>query len=56
MVGAVIIAHGFIGNELIAPAEYILGKIEGITAVSFDNERSAFESREAIVKAMRQVN
>ena len=38
MVGAVIIAHSFVGKELIATAEYIVGKIEGLVAVSIDSE------------------
>ena len=38
MVGAVIIALSGIGKELIATAEYIVGKIEGLVAVSIDSE------------------
>jgi len=56
MVGAVIIAHSFIGKELIATAEYIVGKIEGITAVSIDCETNAFEARRAISEAIKQVD
>jgi PTS system mannose-specific IIA component len=56
MVGAVIIAHSFIGKELIATAEYIVGKIESITSVSIDYETNAFEARKAISQAMKQVD
>ena len=55
MVGAVIIAHSFIGKELIAAAEYLVGNIEGITTVSVQFERNAFEARKAISEAIRQV-
>jgi PTS system mannose-specific IIA component len=56
MVGAVIIAHSFIGKELIATAEYIVGKIEGITAVSIDFKMNAFEARKTISEAIKQID
>jgi len=56
MVGAVIIAHSFIGEELINTAEYILGKIEGVTAVSIDCEMNSFEARKRISQAIGQVD
>lgn len=56
MIGAVIIAHSFIGKELIATAEYIVGKIEDITAVSIDSETNAFEARKTISGAIKQVD
>jgi PTS system mannose-specific IIA component len=56
MVGAVIVAHSSIGKELIATAEYIVGKIEGITAVSIDCETNAFEARKAIARALKEVD
>ena len=56
MVGAVIIAHSSIGKELIATAEYLVGKLEGITAVSIDFEKSVFEARKAISQAIKQVD
>lgn len=56
MVGAVIIAHSLIGKELIQTAEYIVGKIEGITAVSIDCETNAFEARRTILGAIKQVD
>jgi PTS system mannose-specific IIA component len=56
MVGALIVAHSFIGNELIAAAEYIVGKMEGIVAVSIDFRMNAFEARKIISEAIKQVN
>jgi PTS system mannose-specific IIA component len=55
MVGAVIIAHSFIGKELIATAEYIFGKIDGIVAVSIDCKMDALEARKVISEAIKQV-
>ena len=56
MVGAVVIAHSNIGKELIATAEYIVGKIEGITSISIDDETNVFETRKKILEAIRQLN
>jgi len=56
MVGAVIIAHSSIGKELIATAEYLVGKLEGITAVSIDFEENVFEARKAISQAIKLVD
>ncbi len=56
MVGAVIIAHTSMGRELIAAAEYLVGKIEGISSVSIDCETNAFDARKAISQAMKQVD
>ena len=56
MVGAVIIAHSSIGKELIATAEYLVGKLEGITAVSIDVEENVFQARKAISQAIKLVD
>lgn len=56
MVGAVIVAHCAIGRELIATAEYLVGKIEGIAAVSIDCKTNASESRTLISKAVTRVD
>ena len=56
MIGAVIIGHSFVGKELIVTAEYIVGKIEGIAAVSIDGETNAFEARKRISDAIKQVS
>jgi mannose/fructose-specific phosphotransferase system component IIA len=45
MIGVVIIAHSSMGKELITTAEYIVGKIKGITSVSVDYEANVFEAR-----------
>lgn len=55
MVCAVIIAHSFIGRKLVATAEYIVGKIKGLTAVSIDCKTSAFKARKAIARAINEV-
>jgi PTS system mannose-specific IIA component len=56
VVGAVIIAHSFIGKELIETAEYLVGKIEGIIAISIDFKMKAFEVRKVISEAMKQID
>jgi len=56
MVGAVIVAHSLIGKELIATAEYIVGPMNGIAAVSIDCKMEAFEARQKISEAMNQVD
>jgi mannose PTS system EIIA component len=56
MVGAVIIAHSLIGKELIETAQYIIGKIEGIIAISIDFKMNVFEARKLISEAMKQID
>ncbi len=56
MVGVVTIAHSFIGKELIATAEYIVGKMDGIFAVSIDCQMSALEARSIISEAIKKVD
>jgi len=56
MVGAVIVAHSFIGKELIATAEYIVGKMEGIASVSIDCQMSALEARKIISEAIKKID
>jgi PTS system mannose-specific IIA component len=56
VVGAVIIAHSFIGKELIATAEYFVGPMNGIAAVSVNCKMEAFEARQIISEAMKQVD
>jgi PTS system mannose-specific IIA component len=56
MIGAVIVAHSSIGKELIAAAEYMVGRIEGISSVSIHCEMNAFEARKVIAQAMKQVD
>lgn len=56
MVGAVVLTHSFIARELIATAEYLLGKMEGIAAVSLDGMRNAMEARKIISEAIQSVD
>jgi len=56
VVGAVIIAHSFIGKELIATAEYFVGPMNGIAAVSINSKMEAFEARQIISETMKQVD
>ena len=56
MVGAVIIAHSSVGKGLLGTAEYIVGKIEGITSVSIVYETNVFEARKKISEAINEVN
>jgi PTS system mannose-specific IIA component len=56
VVGAVIIAHSFIGKELIATAEYFVGPMNGIAAVSINCKMEAFEARQIISETMKQVD
>jgi PTS system mannose-specific IIA component len=56
VVGTVIIAHSFIGKELIATAEYLVGPMNGIAAVSIDCKMEAFEARQIISEAINQVD
>jgi len=56
MVGAVIVAHSFIGKELIATAENIVGEMEGIAAISIDFKMNPFEARKIISEAIKEVD
>ena len=51
-----IIAHSFIGKELIATAEYFVGPMNGIAAVSINCKMEAFEARQIISETMKQVD
>ena len=56
MVGAVVLTHSFIARELIATAEYLLGKMEGLVSVSLDGMQNAMEAREIISEAIQSVD
>jgi len=56
VIGAIIITHALVGKELIAAAEYLVGKIEGIEAISVDSQPNAFETRKTIITAMEKVD
>ena len=56
MIGAIIVTHALVGKELITAAEYLVGKIRGIEAVSMDSQLNAVETKETIIRAMGKVN
>jgi len=56
VIGAIIVTHALVGKELIAAAEYLIGKMEGIEAVSIDRESNSFEARKEIIKTMEKVD
>jgi len=56
MVGAVVLTHSFVGRELIATAEYLLGKVDGIVAVSLDGKSDAIQARKIISEAIQSVD
>ena len=56
MIGAIIVTHAFVGKELIAAAEYLVGKIRGIEVVSMDRQLNSFETRKKIIRAMEKVD
>jgi len=55
MIGVVVVTHRGLGSELIGTAEFILGKITGITAVTVDAQASAEVIRAAVKKGSKQV-
>ncbi len=56
MVGAIIVAHGHIGRELIETAKYLTGKTEGIGSISIDDKWNPFEAKKIISEAIKQVD
>ena len=56
MVGAVVLTHSFVARELIATAEYLLGKMSGIVAVSLDEKSNAIQARKIILEAIQSVD
>ncbi len=56
MVGAVVLTHSFVARELIATAEYLVGKMEGIVAVSLDGGSSAIQARKIISEAIQSAD
>jgi PTS system mannose-specific IIA component len=55
-VPAIIVTHALVGKELIAAAEYLVGKIEGIEAVSIKSEVNSFDTRKSIAQARKRVD
>ena len=56
MIGAILVTHALVGKELIAAAEYLVGKIDGIEAVSMGSQVNAFETRKTIIRAMEKID
>ncbi|MBW2621594.1 MAG: hypothetical protein JRD68_01690 [Deltaproteobacteria bacterium] len=56
MIGVVVVTHRGLGSELIGTAEFILGKIAGITAVTVDAQTSAEVIRADVKKGIKQVD
>ena len=56
MVGAIVVTHCRLGQELINATEFIVGKVDALVAVSIDPGRKVEELRGQIEKAMRSVD
>jgi len=56
MIGVVVVTHRGLGSELIGTAEFILGKITGITAVTVDAQASAESIRTDVKKGIKHVD
>jgi PTS system mannose-specific IIA component len=56
MVGAVIVTHCRLGEELINATEFIVGKMDAVVAVTIDPARKVEELRGQIRAAMEQVD
>lgn len=55
MVGLVIVSHGKLGSELISVAEVIVGKMEGVEAVSIGSVIDVDHARDEIGAAVKRV-
>ena len=55
MIGAVIVTHGQLANELVSAAEMIVGEINHITAVSIGWHDEVNDAREDISQAIERV-
>ena len=56
MIGLVLVCHGDLGAELVRVAEVIVGKIEGVDAVSIGSVCDVDSSREEIGAAIKRLN
>src|SRR6476659_6778433 len=56
MVGAIIVTHGQLANELVSAAEMIVGEINHITAVSIGWHDDVDVAREEIDRAIQRVD
>lgn len=55
-IGALVVTHGKLGNELLAAAEMIVGDLGWIEAISIGWHGDVNESKEAIEKGARSVD
>jgi PTS system mannose-specific IIA component len=56
MIGAVLVTHGQLANELVSAAEMIVGEINHITAVSIGWHDDVDVAREEIERAIQRVD
>ncbi len=56
MIGAVIVTHGALARELLDAAERIVGRTEGIRAVSMGWDDDVADAREEIGTAIKEVD
>jgi len=56
MVGAVIVTHGMLARELLDAAERIVGRTEGIRAVSMDWDDDVADARQEIESTIKEVD
>ena len=56
MIGAVIVTHGLLARELLDAAERIVGRTDGIRAVSMDWDDDVADARKDIQAAIREVD
>jgi PTS system mannose-specific IIA component len=56
MIGAVIVTHGQLANELVSSAEMIVGEIQHVTAVSIGWHDDVDVARQEIERAIQRVD
>lgn len=56
MIGIVIVAHGGLAREYLAAMEHVIGKQDGAVAISISAECDREERRQAIFKAVEDVD
>ncbi len=56
MIGVVVAAHGSLAQELVQTTSFIVGEQENIVAITVDPSASVDEMKNAIKKAIRQVD
>ncbi len=56
MIGVVLVTHPHLGEEFIASAELICGKLPNLTNVSIDTRKGVEELRKEVAEAIRAVD